>query len=207
MNNPLSMGVVQCLADLLDKDRPLIGRNPYRYDRMDLDGAQELARLIKEIDQKLAGRMVRHADLGGLPYSRMVIDETMRLYPPVAAIWRQVKVDIEVTGSTIPQGPGLLVAPFMTHRHPDFWPDHWVFDPERFNPETAPKRHPFAYFPFGGGRHLCLGKHFALLESQVILITVLQYYRLRLMDTRTAVPHFCITLRPKDGLHCVVERR
>jgi len=162
-------------------------------------------RIGNEIDETLAGRKVNYEDVANLQYSRMVLEETMRLYPPVAVIWRQPLTEIEVGGYTIPEQTGILVSPFLTHRHKDFWPDPLVFDPERFNPETAPKRHPFAYFPFGGGRHLCLGKHFAMLESQVILATILQRYRIRLLDREPAIPHYLITLRPKNGLLCALE--
>jgi len=162
-------------------------------------------RIGSEIDETLADRKISYEDIANLKYSRMVLEETMRLYPPVAVIWRQPRSEIEVGGYTIPEKTGILVSPFLTHRHKDFWPDPLVFNPERFNPETAPKRHPFAYFPFGGGRHVCLGKHFAMLESQVILATVLQRYRIRLLDHEPAIPHFLITLRPKNGLVCTLE--
>lgn len=162
-------------------------------------------RIGSEIDEALTGGKVTCEDIANLKYSRMVLEETMRLYPPVAVIWRQSRSEIEVGGYTIPEKTGILVSPFLTHRHEDFWPDPWVFNPERFNPETAPKRHPFAYFPFGGGRHICLGKHFAMLESQVVLATVLQRYRIRLLDHEPAIPHFSITLRPKNGLLCTLE--
>jgi cytochrome P450 len=163
------------------------------------------SRLGREIDRILDGRKVSHQDISNLKYARMVLDETLRLYPPVAAIWRRPKHEVEVGGYTIPENTGIIVSPFLTHRHKEFWPDPLAFNPERFNPETAPKRHPFAYFPFGGGRHICLGKHFAILESQVILATVLQRYRICLLDREPAIPHFLITLRPKNGLVCTVE--
>jgi len=162
-------------------------------------------RISNEIDATLAGRQVSYEDLVNLKYSRMVLEETMRLYPPVAVIWRQPMSEVEVGEYTIPENSGILISPFLTHRHKDFWPDPLTFNPERFNPETAPRRHPFAYFPFGGGRHICLGKHFAMLESQVILATVLQRYRIRLLDLEPAIPHFLITLRPKNGLVCTLE--
>jgi cytochrome P450 len=162
-------------------------------------------RIGNEIDETLAGRKISYEDIANLKYSRMVLEETMRLYPPVAAIWRQPRSEVGVGGYTIPEKTGILVSPFLTHRHKDFWSDPLAFNPERFNPETAPKRHPFAYFPFGGGRHVCLGKHFAMLESQVILATVLQRYRIRLLDREPAMPHFLITLRPKNGLVCALE--
>ena len=118
----------------------------------------------------------------------------------MALIWRQAKVDIEIGGYAMPQGSGIIVAPYLTHRHPEFWSDPEVFDPERFNTETAPKRHHYAYFPFGSGRHICLGKHFALLEAQVVLATVLQQSSLRLLTPDVPTPRLLLTLRPKDGL-------
>ena len=167
----------------------LLARNP-----------QAQCRLQSEIDSVLAGRAVRYADFASIPYSRMVIDETLRLYPAVSLVFRQVGSDIEFEGYSFDQGCGIAVSPYLTHRHPGFWPDPERFDPERFDNARTQKREAFTYIPFGAGRHTCLGKHFALLEMQAVLITVLQMYQVHLEDPGEAVPKLLPTLRPVGGL-------
>ena len=165
----------------------------------------EAQHLQQNITQVLGSRTVTLGDLPQLGYARMVLDEAMRLYPPVWLLARQTETEDEIGGYTIPAHTGIMVLPYLVHRHPDFWPNPEQFDPERFNPETAPKRHPFAYFPFGGGRHLCLGKHFALLESQTILITVMQHYRIRPLADQPVELHPSISLRFRHGLMATLE--
>ena len=162
-------------------------------------------RLRRQVD-RLAGRRVKYEDVDALDYPRMVVEETMRLYPPVPTIIRQTLSEDEIGGYSIPENTGVLVSPFLAHRRPDSWPNPLQFDPERFD-KTAPKRHPFAYFPFGGGRHTCLGKHFAMLESQIILVTVIQRYRLLLVDDHPVDAKFSVTMRPKNALQCILEPR
>jgi cytochrome P450 len=88
----------------------------------------------------------------------------------------------------------------MTHRHPDFWENPDVFDPERFSPERSAARPHFAYFPFGGGPRLCIGNTFALMEAQLILATIAQRYRLRLVSGHQVEPQVLLTMRPRNGM-------
>jgi cytochrome P450 len=163
-------------------------------------------RLRHEIEAAIGTRTVTEQDLRAIPYSRMVLEESLRLYPPVAAIYRQNDVEIEIGGYTVPEHSGLVVCPYLTHRHAAFWPNPLAFMPERFSSAAAANRHSYCYVPFGAGRHLCLGKHFALLEGQIILITLMQRCQLRLPESEAPEPHLTLTLRPKHGLFGLIER-
>ena len=94
----------------------------------------------------------------------------------------------------------LLVSPYALHHHPRWWPDSAAFDPERFAPTLPETRPPFAYFPFGGGPHLCIGQHFALTSALLILATIMQRYRLALVPGHPVIPEPLVTLRVRDGL-------
>jgi cytochrome P450 len=169
-------------------------------------------RLHAEIDNRLAGRVPLPDDLAKLPYSRMILEETMRLYPPSAVLPRQANaVDhLAVThleSYTIPKHAVVLMSQYVTHRHPGFWPDPERFDPERFTPERVAEQHRFAYFPFGAGPRVCIGKPLALLEMHLTLITMAQTYVLRLIPDRPVQPALGATLHPRGGLWMTVHER
>jgi cytochrome P450 len=158
------------------------------------------ARLRKEYQQVLNGRAPQMEDLPQLKLARMVLEESMRLYPPAWAFARQAIAEDAMSGYIIAKGAYVLMFPSMTHRHPAFWERPDVFDPERFAPERAAGRHRFAYFPFGGGPRLCIGNQFALTEAQLILATILPRYQFRLLPRVALVPEPLVTLRPRGGL-------
>jgi cytochrome P450 len=136
----------------------------------------------------------------------MVMDETMRLYPPAWLTNRRAIGADEIEGFAIPAGAQLTVSPYATHHDPALWPDPFQFDPERFTPERSADRHRYAYFPFGGGPRVCIGNNFALMEAQMFLAAVAQTYRLDLVPGRPVEPEALITLRPKDGPWMTVQR-
>jgi cytochrome P450 len=107
---------------------------------------------------------------------------------------------------SIPQGSMVIVSPYATHRHPAFWEQPEVFDPERFTPEQVAARHHYSHFPFGGGPRKCIGSSFALMEAQIVLAIVAQHYRLRLAPDAMVVPEAKITLRPRYGMPMTLER-
>jgi len=146
------------------------------------------------------------ADLPRLPLARMVVEEAMRLYPPVWGVGRQTIAADRIGGYDIPAGAIVNLSPWVTHRHPDFWPDPERFDPERFRPGVERTRPRFAYFPFSGGPRLCIGEGFALMEMQLVVAMVLQRYRLTLVDERPVAPETTLTLRPCGGLRMRAER-
>jgi enediyne biosynthesis protein E7 len=164
-------------------------------------------RLREEYQQVLSGRAVQMEDLPRLPLTRMVLEESMRLYPPAWAIARQTIDEDEIGGYTVPKGVYVLMFPSITHRHPDFWVQPDVFDPERFAHSQATGRHRFAYFPFGGGPRVCIGNQFALTEAQLILATILPRYQFRLLPGANVVPEPLITLRPRGGMMMTIHRK
>jgi cytochrome P450 len=164
------------------------------------------ARLQEEYQRVLNGRPAVIEDLPQLPLTRMVIEEAMRLYPPAWGLGRRALGNDEIGGYSIPQGAYVLVFPYVTHRLPAFWERPLEFDPERFSDARSVGRHRFAYFPFGGGPRLCLGKQFALYEAQLILATILSRYQLRLVPATIVTPEPLVTLRPRGDLLMTVRR-
>jgi cytochrome P450 len=164
-------------------------------------------RLHTELDEALAGRAPAAEDLPRMPYTRMVIDETLRLYPPAYIVSRKVMEEDEIAGFRIPAGVSVDISPYVTHRSPALWERPDAFEPERFTPERAAGRHRYAYFPFSGGPRQCIGNSFALMEAQLVLATVAQRYRLRPLHTGPLDAEPLITLRPRGGLPVMLERR
>jgi cytochrome P450 len=169
---------------------------------------KEEAKLHAELDAVLGGRAPVYEDLAKLPYTRMVIEEAMRLYPPAPGISnRRAVAEDTLCGHKIkPQG-NIIIAPWILHRHKTLWDDPLRFDPERFSPERSQGRHRFAYLPFGGGPRICIGAALAMTEASLILATIAQHYRLRLAPGAPIELRNRITLRPKDGMPMVLERR
>ena len=164
-------------------------------------------RLEAEVDEVLGGRLPNVDDFPRLVYTDRVIQEAMRLYPSAWSISRRALGDDEIGGYFIPAGAIVAMSPYTMHRHPAFWDDPDRFDPERFTPERVAMRPRFAYFPFGGGARQCIGNHFALMESLVIIPTLVQRFRLSPRWTEPVEEHALITLRPRGGVLVALERR
>jgi cytochrome P450 len=164
------------------------------------------ARLREEYQQVLGGRAPQMEDLPQLTFARMVLEESMRLYPPAWAFARSAIAEDEMGGYRIAKGAYVLLFPYVTHRHPDFWEQPEVFDPKRFAPERTNARHRFAYLPFGGGPRVCIGNQFAFTEAQLVLATILPRYQFRLLPGAEMVPEPLITLRPRGGPWWTVHR-
>jgi cytochrome P450 len=144
-------------------------------------------------------------DLPRLAYTKMVVDETLRLYPPAWITNRQAIAEDEILGHRIPAKSFVSLSPYVLHRHPDYWERPDEFDPERFSPERDTGRPRFAYFPFGGGPRQCIGQSMALVEAQLVLATVLNRCRLRPVSDKPVEPQALATLRPRGGLPMTVE--
>ncbi len=164
-------------------------------------------KLHAELADVLGGRTPSLDDLPRLPYTRMVIDETLRLYPPAWGIARQPIADDEIRGYRLPAGVPVFLSQYVTHRHPDFWEQPDLFDPDRWRPERSAGRPSFAYFPFGGGPRLCIGNNFALMEAQLVLATVAQRFRLRVARNFPVALRPLVTLRPLNGIWMTLEQR
>ncbi len=160
----------------------------------------------RELDEVVGDREPEVADAMKLPVMRRVFDEALRLYPPAWAIGRSVDGDDEVLGYHLPKGSIALVVPYVAHRIARVWPNPEGFDPDRFLPGEEAKRPKFSYFPFSGGPRVCIGSGFAILESQIILATILKRFRLDLVPGHPLVPDPAITLRPKYGVRVVLAR-
>jgi cytochrome P450 len=167
----------------------------------------EEAKLHAELDAVLGGRAPTHDDLAKLTYSRMVIEEAMRIYPAVPAIEREALSDDTVAGQHIPKGSTILIVPWVLHRHLKLWKDPGRFDPERFSAEQSAARPRFAYLPFGGGKRICIGAAFALAEATILLATLAQHYRLNLVPGHPVDPQALITLRPRHGMKMFLTPR
>jgi cytochrome P450 len=136
----------------------------------------------------------------GLPFALQVLKESMRLFPPAYAIARSALRDTEIGGFPVRKDDIVFVSQWLLHRDARFFADPLRFDPDRFLPEREALIPRFAYFPFGGGRRICIGNHFALTEGQIILNTLAQRFTMELVSRRPLKFQPLITLRPKDGI-------
>ena len=162
-------------------------------------------RLRAELDVVLRGRAPRMDDLPKLTYTRMVLDEVLRLYPPSVILPRQANQADVVGGYRVKENTAIVLSQYVTHRHAEFWPEPERFDPDRFAPETAAGRHKFAYLPFGAGPRICIGQQFALLEAQVILAQIAQSFDWELAPGETLEKEVAVTLRPRGGLRLLLR--
>ena len=139
------------------------------------------AKMHAEIDAVLGGRLPALDDLPRLKYTEMVLAESMRIYPPAWAMGRQATREIELGPYRLPSGSYFFFSQYIMQRSPEQFPDPLKFDPERFTPEAKIGRPKFAYFPFGGGNRQCIGEAFAWMEGVLLLATLAQKWRLRLI--------------------------
>jgi cytochrome P450 len=165
-------------------------------------------RLQRELDEVLGDRDPLSGDCPGLPYTGMVLDEALRLYPPVGRIGRRPIGDYRIGGRLIPAGAAVFVSPFVTQRDPRWWPEPDRFDPGRWSDEARSGRPRYAAFPFGAGPRSCIGAHMARTIGILVVATVAR--RWRMVSLPGAPPpriRSILTLKPKHPLHVVLERR
>ncbi|HMN26576.1 MAG TPA: cytochrome P450 [Caldilineaceae bacterium] len=165
------------------------------------------ARLQSEVDQVLGGRPPTFADLPQLAYTRQVLQEALRYYPPVWQLTRTADEADEIDGYAIPAGKTVALMQNVIQHHPAIWLNPSQFDPDRFTPEQSATRPELAWWPFGAGQRQCIGRDFALMEGQLVLASVLQRYTLRALPGRIPTPQAVITLCPKAGVWVTLERR
>lgn len=163
--------------------------------------------LWAELDRVLAGHLPTVEDLASLSYTRMVLSETLRLYPPIYAIAREAVNTFNVGGYTVRAGTLILMSPYLMHRDPRFFAEPERFDPERWHPTKGTKPPRFTYLPFGGGPRGCIGQAYAMQEASLVMATLAQRWRMRLVPGHTVVLRPLINLRPSHGIPMVLEQR
>ena len=165
-------------------------------------------KLHAELDAVLNGRRPTLDHLPKLAYTSCILSESMRLYPPAWAIARLAVEDHELGGYAVPKGTGIAAVQWIVHRDPRWYENPDRFIPERWeNGEVLRKNPRFAYFPFSYGPRQCIGNTFALMEANLVLATIAQRFRFRLVPGHAVVPLASITLRPRHGLQVVAEER
>ena len=163
-------------------------------------------KMHEELDRVLGGRAPTVDDVPQLRYLEIVLAESMRLYPPAWAMGRRARNDFSLGEYRLPAGTTVLISQFVTHRDPRHFSDPLSFNPDRFTAgrATFPK---FAYFPFGAGARQCIGEAYAWTESILVMATLAQKWRLRLIPGQRIEPQALITLRAKHGMRMQVEER
>ena len=165
------------------------------------------AKLHAELDAVLGGRAPSINDLPRLTYTGNVITESLRLYPAAWGLARVAIEDHELAGYPVKKGMGIAMAQWVVHRDPRWYDAPEAFRPERWEGDLLKRLPRFAYFPFGGGPRQCIGNSFALMEATLLLATIAQKYRLRLVANHPVVPLASITLRPRHGVRVILESR
>ncbi len=166
------------------------------------------AMLHAELDSVLGGREPAWVDVARLTYTRMILQESMRLYPAVHTLaFRQAQQADVICGVRVPKGSLITIIPWLLHRHREYWQHPDRFDPERFTPEASAGRDRLVYLPFGFGPRVCIGASFAMTEAVLILATLAQRFRLLLVDGHPVEPQALFTLRAKYGVKMTLERR
>ena len=165
------------------------------------------ARLTEVLDAHLSGAPATAADLPSVPYLKQVVQESMRIYPPVWGYSRRAEREAEIGGYVLPAKAYVAVVPYALHRHREFWPHPERFDPDRFHPNRAQARHSYCYLPFGAGPRTCIGAGMAMLETQLVLAQIVQRFKVRVVPDHPIETAARITLRPRYGLPVTLSRR
>ena len=165
------------------------------------------ARLGEHLEANLHGAPAGTADLARLGYLKQVVQEAMRLYPPVWGYSRRAEHETELGEYVLPANANVGVVTYALHRHPEFWPDAERFDPDRFEPGEAEGRDFFAYLPFAAGPRTCIGAGMAMLEIQLILAQIVQRFRIRVVSDHPVEAMAKVTLKPRHGIPVTLSRR
>ncbi|GAA2359899.1 cytochrome P450 [Catellatospora methionotrophica] len=162
-------------------------------------------RLHDEAVRVLGDRLPEYEDLHQLRYTAMVVEEVMRMYPPVWLLPRIALADDEVGGYHVPAGADVLISPYTLHRHPRFWEDPTRFDPDRFDPSRSGERPRYAFIPFGAGPRFCVGNHLGMMEATFVIALLARELRLERAPGYEVVPEPMLSLRIRGGLPMTVR--
>ncbi len=166
------------------------------------------AKMHEELDRVLDGRLPMAADYANLTYTKMVLQETLRLYAPVWTIGRRAISDVHIGGYRISKGAAVMMSPYVLGRDARFYEHANTFDPERWRGDAQSHRPKYAYFPFGAGPRLCIGEAFAWMEGVLLVATLAQKFRLKLPENHAPIePQAVVTVGPRGGLKMLLERR
>ena len=174
----------------------LIGQHP-----------EVVERIEHEVDTVLGDGEPVYEHLSSLTYTKQVIEEAMRLYPPAYGLTRKALTNTTLGGYFIPAGSLLFISPYVMHRHPGYWDEPLRFDPDRFTKERCDKRLRYTYFPFAGGPRTCIGVHLAMIEMVLVLAMTTRAYSVRLAPECPVVPRPLLVLRTKEGVVVRLSRR
>lgn len=163
--------------------------------------------MLEELDRNWNGENITVEYLSSLGYMKMVIQEAMRLLPPVWAFGRKTKEEDEIMGFEIRKGQSVNIPIYAIHRHPDFWEKPNEFYPEHFLPEAVKQRDKFAYMPFSLGQHRCIGEYFALMEIQMVLMRFYKNFKVELISNEPMEFTPLVTLKPKRSIELNLIRR
>ena len=161
--------------------------------------------IAAEVDRVIGNERPGFQHVEHLTFTRRVLEESLRLYPPAWGFSRLALGDDEIGGYRVPKGSIVFVIPFVVHRRAKLWPDPGRFDPQRFAPEHESTRPRFSYIPFGGGPRGCIGNQFAMLEAQLIVASIAQRYQIELVPGQKIEPEPLITLRPAPAIRARIR--
>ena len=164
-------------------------------------------KIANEIHSQLQGEPPSLQNLSKLKYTRMVVDEALRLYPTIWTIHRYAVTDDALAGYKIPKNSIVVVNPYTLQHDPHLWPDALTFNPERFNKSIVCPRHKMAYIPFGGGHRVCIGKNFALQKIMLIIATVFQRYHVTIPNTEKPKQLPLVSLKQLHGIEATITSR
>lgn len=165
------------------------------------------SRFWQELDEVLEGRAPQAADMPRLKFTEMIAKESLRLYPPAYIVGREAVEDCEIGGYPVPAGTQLFMPTWVVHRDPRFFDAPTEFKPERWTPEFISSLPKYAYFPFGGGPRVCIGNSFAMMEIVLLLATIAQKFRFRLAPDQKVTLQPAMSLRPRDGIRVILDKR
>jgi cytochrome P450 len=161
----------------------------------------------QEIEDVLGDEPPSPDDLDDLTYTEKIAKETLRLYPPAAMLFRKPLEDVSIGGYDIPEGTTLLLPQCTIQTDERWYDDPEAFRPERWTEENKDERPNYAYFPFGGGKHHCIGMRFAMMELKHVIPTVARHVRFELLSDPEPDIELGMTLKPTEDIRMRVHRR